>query len=235
MKPIAVIPARSGSKRLPGKNWMKLSSETGTLVDIAIGHAFGAGIDDVIVSADEYPMGWAPPSRRGPSLKIDRPADLAADDTPMRLVVTHAAKLAAENGVDFDCVVLLQPTSPLRLSEDIQGTLALLSQGDAAFSVVRTKQPEIYDGGLASRMRLARQAQAGYFFTPNGAVYAITRQALEQGHGFESSSLLYGYEMPASRSVDIDTIDDFLIAARLYMGNRPIMYTTDQFPRLPTS
>jgi CMP-N,N'-diacetyllegionaminic acid synthase len=154
---IALIPARSGSKGIPGKNHLCLGNKT--LVEHAYNCAVAAGLDGAVITTDYDVMPWSKPQdevdedvrqRNGGSfhlwMPLRRPDTLAQDDTPMFDVVQHAVnelKLA-----DDDLIVLLQPTQPFRTPAHIQEAIRLLrmTQADSVVSVVelpRTHSPEM--------------------------------------------------------------------------------------------
>ena len=178
---LGIIPARGGSKRLPLKNIKPLAGKP--LIAWTIDEANKCNyIDHLIVSTDHYPTAvivehhdcdWLP-----------RPKELAADDAN---VLDAVWDVLAELP-HFDYVVLLQPTSPLRLIEDIEGTLRLAAP--ACMSVTRGSDK------------------------PNGAVYASEIEHLRQFSHFDKACSIR-YEMPPERSVDINTQEDFDEAERL--------------------
>ena len=179
---VAVILARGGSKRLPGKNKRLLGGRP--LVAWSIVEALKSPhIENIIVSTDDreiqsiagdYGVGF-----------IDRPTMLARDETSSYDALLHAL-VPYE---DDEWAVLLQPTSPLRLAEDI----------DAAVVASQGAQPP----AVAS---VAVGAD-----TPNGAVYVGRLDWLRAGGNWDGPDVTHT-EMPAERSIDIDTLDDFRLA-----------------------
>lgn len=217
MSVIALIPARSGSKGIPGKNFRLLGGRT--LVGHAAMCAQAAGCDRVIVSSDRV-VEWVANTTGGdvdsahdPQLFL-RPAELAQDDTPMIAVVQHA--LQQLPGAPDDVIVLLQPTQPLRKPDHIREAVRLLreTQADSVVSVVElplTHSPDmlgqVFDGELVPWMAdkelgfgrwPTRRQDARPAVKRDGTVYAFRRATIGQSNG------LYGY-----RSVPllIDPID----------------------------
>lgn len=195
-----------------------------TLVRIAADAAHEAGIEGIAISTDGdwndimpalYTV-WAPP----------RPTYLSMDETPMmdlvRYVVAWARHREAPRPPAFDAIVLLQPTSPLRHADDISAALSLLQPGvDAVVSVVATPSPEIYSIGHAGRMRrLDVHADGRTLCVPNGAIFAITTQALDAGFDWWTAPVVTAYPMPEERSIDIDTIVDLERARELWATQR---------------
>src|SRR6059058_989062 len=126
-KPLVVlglVPARGGSKGVPGKNVRPLAGHT--LLEYTARAARESGVvDRVILSTDSLEIADAG-RRAGLEVPFMRPAALAADDTPMVPVIEHALGEIARHGWSPDIVVLLQPTSPLRRPEHIRDAVAKL-------------------------------------------------------------------------------------------------------------
>ncbi len=218
MRVLGVITARGGSKGIPGKN-VKLFGGN-PLITYTITAARSAHtLTRTIVSTDDEHIAEIARTA-GADVPFFRPASLAADDTPHLPVLQHALKFAeAADGVTYDIVVTLQPTSPLRLSEDIDSVVNLLAESDAdsAVSVVEyidhhpAKAKVIEDGMLKSFCAVeaegTRRQELPRVYWRNGAVYAVRRDVLLKGR-------LYGdhvlpYLMPDNRSLDIDCPEDF--------------------------
>ena len=206
MKPLAIIPARAGSKRLPHKNRQLIDGMS--LAQHAIRQAQHSGLfDHVILSTDDQ---WLldQPMEVGPLYVHDRPAYLAGDQTPMIDVVRAVVDKARGWHMDFDMVVLLQPTSPQRTSDDIKAACEIFDQhhAEALISVVETRNPEVFTMGVAGRLRsVALHVDGRRMVVPNGAIYIISAAVLERGRDWWSANHTYAYEMPPERSIDIDT------------------------------
>lgn len=216
MKPLAIIPARAGSKRLPGKNQMEVGGMT--LVERAITVADESRVINSILLTSDDPRVW---QARVPFTlwHLERPAELATDSTPMMDVVRHAVGKAKEWDISFDVVVLLQPTSPLRTANDVRQALVAMeaTRADALVSVVETRNPEVYTIGHADRLRpVQRLVDGRRLVVPNGAIFAIRTAVLDQGLDWWTAQSVYGYEMPPERSVDIDTAEDLDRARQLW-------------------
>ena len=188
----------------------------------------GAPIDRVIVSTDDAEIGDI--SRKfGADVPFMRPAELAKSDTPSLPVVQHAIGFAEqERGSNYDWVLLLQPTSPLRTGDDIIGALDLNAKpGTTAVVSVTSanashpiKLKLIEDGILrpfqGDRFQPVRRQDFGYdVYRTNGAIYLTRRDLLMQEGSF------YGdcprpFIMSAARSIDIDTKLDFEMAEFIY-------------------
>src|ERR1043166_8798743 len=209
---VAVIPARGGSKRLPGKNMKMLGGMP--LVGWAIRQAEEAGIRDIIVSSDddstlEYAEG------RG-AMAVRPPDEISQGMTPPILTVRHAMKVLREKIplAHHELVAYLQPTSPFRLAADIVSALRTCARtGADSVVTVRSPREELYHLGHAGRLRLLSQSELGSVFTPNGAVFVITVAHLEAG-GDWWDGIMEGRLMPDERGLNIDLHHDFEAAER---------------------
>jgi CMP-N,N'-diacetyllegionaminic acid synthase len=113
--------------------------------------------------------------------------------------------------LDFDTVVVLQPTSPFRTADDIRGALALMEERDAD-AVVAVCDCLVLEIGHADRLRPSERSGV---VMHNGAFYAVKRSVLEAGKDWDTADLIYAYYMPRERSIDIDTVYDIEAAQRM--------------------
>jgi N-acylneuraminate cytidylyltransferase len=217
----AVVPARAGSKGLPGKNVAPLAGLP--LVEHALAQAQRvAGVDEVVVTTDD-PQVAAIATRRGVHL-VDRPADLAGDLARSVDAVVHA--LGAVGAADEDRVVLLQPTSPLRSDEDVAACLARAAEVGAVVTVCEVEHHPFngfveVDGDLhpvrdlddleAPRQALPRAVR------PNGAVYVVGVGQLRREGRFLAAPVTV-VEVPLERSLDVDTAADLARAEAILGG-----------------
>ncbi|MBI4256893.1 acylneuraminate cytidylyltransferase family protein [Candidatus Uhrbacteria bacterium] len=215
MRILAVIPARSGSKGLPGKNLRPLAGKPLVAHSIDVACACSL-IDEVLVTSDSTEIGDV--ARAHGALFLMRPAELAQDATPMEPVVQHALLSREKDVSSFDAVLLLQPTSPLRSLEDVEQSIRLFS--DASCGTLLSVYPShgyryVLKEGIAQPMfqargnRQVREAE----YVENGAIYLIRSELARTGTIF--GDRLSAYIMPASRSIDVDTQDDLLLAQAL--------------------
>jgi CMP-N-acetylneuraminic acid synthetase len=222
---LALVPARGGSKGLPGKNVRSLLGQS--LVARAGAAARESGVvDRVIVSTDDPAV--AEEARRGGiEVPFMRPAPLAGDDTPMLLVIQHAVDALEAQGWTAEIVVLLQPTSPLRTPTHVREAVTLLrsSGADSVVSVVelpRHMSPDyvmrVEDGELrpflAGGERVTRRQDARPAYVRDGTVYAFWRSTLAR------CGSIYGERcvplvIPADMSITIDTPEDWAAAERM--------------------
>ncbi|OAN49287.1 acylneuraminate cytidylyltransferase [Paramagnetospirillum marisnigri] len=215
---LALITARGGSKGLPGKNIRPLGGKP--LVAWTVEQARACPLVDRVVISSDDPEIILAAQAAGCEAPFIRPAELASDTASSADVAIHALDAL---GQDFDILVLLQPTSPLRESADIDACIRKLVDHPEAPSVVSvtesSKSPwwmqTMDDGGRLSPLmpdaNAARRQDQPRVFVPNGAVYVVRVAWLRQRRAFLGEGSL-GHEMPADRSVDIDSLLDFRIA-----------------------
>lgn len=198
---IALVPARTGSKGVPGKNFKLLGGKP--LYAHAIECAIAAGIPEIVVSTDRVTNGagmisdrytWSESEQRWIGAEnplwhlhyLARPSELAQDDTPMFDVVQHAAETLQLEPDDI--IVLLQPTQPFRTPEHVSCAITLLreTQADSVVSVVPlplTHSPEVVlalrDGHLWPRdyvQEMTRNEHIGLPLTAEGWSDVPTRR-----------------------------------------------------------
>lgn len=216
-KVLGIIPARGGSKTLPRKNIKLLAGKP--LIAWTIEEARKSQyIDRLIVSSDDAEIiriakDW------GGEVPFVRPEELAEDETPGIDPVIHALNNIGE---DFDYVVLLQPTSPLRTVADIDGCIrcCLSHQAPICVSVsLADKSPYwMYTLNAQQKMQVLlpsvklidRRQNLPPVYVLNGAVYVARSAYLLKERSFMTEETV-AYTMPPERSWDIDDEMDFLI------------------------
>ena len=191
MNVLAIIPARAGSKRLPGKNMLPLCGKP--LVQWTIEAAEAAGLLAIVSSDDDAAIELADMGYGLRVTSVRRPPHLCDDDAPSAGLVAHVLASGVVGRHEHDTIMLLQPTSPLRTSPFIEAALGVLrcSGGPAVLSVDETTGK------------------------PNGAIYAVRTYAWEKWLSLEPPGWV-PYPMSRERSIDIDTAEDFA-AAEDYM------------------
>jgi CMP-N-acetylneuraminic acid synthetase len=181
---VAVILARGGSERLPGKNLMHIDGVSLTGRAIACAREC-IEIDMTVLSTDDEQI--AVEGFRHGAVVVKRPDYLATNEASTAEAVLHAIQAL---GISGATVVLLQPTSPLRRAEDV----------NAALVAYRNLRPEVVvsvdpDGEL------------------NGAVYVTDTKSLRRYRSFDMPEVVK-VTMPAARSIDVDTAEDFARASQ---------------------
>lgn len=218
---LAVIPARGGSKGLPGKN-VRLFMGLPLIAHSIRFASMVRGIDRCIVSTESEEIA-AVARDHGGDVPFLRPAELARDDTPMWPVLQHAlAEMERLEGRRFETLLLLDPTSPGRLPDDVSSALQLLEEDEQASGVIAVSEPkfnprwvcvEERDGYLAhaftSRSYVRRQ-DVPKVYRINAILYLWRRRALvewkeplwDEGH----HRMLM---VPEERALHIDDLADF--------------------------
>jgi CMP-N,N'-diacetyllegionaminic acid synthase len=227
-KIIAIIPARGGSKGLPKKNIAMLNGKP--LISYSIESALKADLlSRVIVSTEDAEI--AEVSRKYGSEVINRPMELAQDDTPTISVVQQVLHQLVEDRYQAEVVVLLQPTTPLRSTEDIDAAVRLFLTSNCQ-SVVSISEMEhspywsfqverSYLKPLLGKKYLKmRRQDLPRVYLPNGALFVSSPKALYKTKSFYSSRTM-PYIMPPERSVDIDCKNDLLYAEILLKRSLP--------------
>lgn len=209
---LALIPARGGSKGLPGKNILPVGGRP--LIGWTIAAARGSRyVDRVLLSSDDDAI-IAAARACGCDVPFRRPAELSTDTAPMIDVVLHAIDAVP----DHEIVVLLQPTSPLRTAADIDAACELLERtgAPACVSVSPVEQSPYWmyrltDAGrmtpLIEAPQVTRRQDLPEVYTLNGAVYVADASWLRQHRTFVTADTV-AHVMPPERSIDIDTAAD---------------------------
>ena len=229
---IAIIPARSGSKGLPGKNIKPLCGKP--LIVWSIEAGLGSKyIDEVMVTTDNEEIAIIA-REFGASVPFIRPAELASDTATSMDVIKHVLNLY-ENKLHkkFDYTVLLEPTSPLRVKEDIDNAIDKLLENPQAEAIVGICKTESQNpaflvkkninnflfGYENSDMKILRRQDIAdvYFF--EGSVYVSDTAFLLTKNTFYHENTL-GYEFPKWKSIEIDDLDDFIMVEALMINKR---------------
>lgn len=217
---LGIIPARGGSKGLPGKNLRLLGALS------LIGHAIAsareaARLTRFIVSTDSEAL--AEEARRhGAEVPFMRPAALASDEAGMVPVLQHAVRWLETTGARPDVVVTLQPTSPFRVGADIDATIAkVLDTGaDSAQTLseasyhpyfMKTLDGDVTHALFEEGYRYVRRQDAPAVYQPSGAVYVTRYAVLMEQHRVLGKDNR-GIVMDFAASVNIDTEWDFMLA-----------------------
>lgn len=222
MKRICTICARGGSKGVKNKNIRELAGKP--LISLSLQQASESRLFDLIAVSSDSAGILDVACNSGADLIIERPAELASDTAAKIPAIRHCVE-QAENFVEeqFDVVVDLDATSPLRSIEDIKGSVDLLERNHV--SNVITAAPsrrspyfnliELGENGVARlskplKNNIVRRQDSPKCFDMNAAVYVWTRTALfERPTVFNADTLLF--VMPEERSIDIDSELDFQI------------------------
>jgi N-acylneuraminate cytidylyltransferase/CMP-N,N'-diacetyllegionaminic acid synthase len=216
---LAIVPARCGSKELPGKNIRDLCGKPmiAYTIEAALKSKY---IENVIVSTDCKEIEDVA-KKFGAKSHFLRPEELALDDSKaIDNYIYTVDRLNNDFDYSIDSFVILQPTSPFREVSDIDNAIDIFKEKSADSVVSYTKEQHpiewhkylteedkfenIFDEGILNRQKF----KPSYF--PNGAIYVFNYELIK--HNLYYSDNSYAYIMPRRRSVDVDTLDDFQYA-----------------------
>lgn len=220
MKTLFLIPARGGSKGIPGKNIKLFAGKP--LICHSIDHARSMADDaDICVSTDSKNI-ISIVENYGLHVPFIRPDKLAADNSGSYEVMLHALDYYKQQGINYDCLVLLQPTSPLRSTQDIKNAMELYSPDiDMVVSVVEAATNPYYNAFEENENGFLNISKGDGLYTRrqdvpkvweyNGAVYVINTKSLRESP-LGKMQRRRKYVMPAERSIDLDTPLQWIMA-----------------------
>lgn len=218
MNLLAIIPARGGSKGLPGKNIKILHGKP--LIAYTIEEAKKSKyINEIHVSSDDHEI-LAVAESLGIKTKFVRPKILATDTSAaIDTYLFCIEEYKTQYNLLFDAVVILQPTSPLRTVEDIDACIELFikKNADSIISYTEENHPIFWNKYIDNEGKILpifkevidvknRQNYTKTYY-PNGSVYVFKIDLLNKRQYFSDKT--FAYIMPRNRSVDIDTMEDF--------------------------
>lgn len=222
-KILALIPARGGSKGIKNKNIIDLCGKP--LISYTIDSAKGSKyIDEIIVSTDSEEI--AEISRQyGACVPFLRPKELATDTSTTLDVVIHAIDFLTKKRDMFHTLILLQPTEPLRTSDDIDGaiekhflhgerSLVSVSEVDDNPILIRTLNKDDLLVPLINLNSTCRRQDMPVYYRVNGCIYINKISEINQTTSFNDNEL--AYIMQREHSIDIDELKD-LCVARYYL------------------
>jgi CMP-N,N'-diacetyllegionaminic acid synthase len=218
---LAIVPARAGSKGLPGKNIRPLAGKPLLAWPIAAARA-SAHVDRVIISTDSREFADIAVAH-GADAPFLRPAELASDTAPSIDFILHAIDTLAADGDVYDYVVLLEPTSPLTEGSDVDAALKQLVAADAdaivgvskleaihpAFAVRKDGAGTITPYASATFGEMPRRQDIEPLFSLDGTLYISTVDALRRERGFCHTRTL-GYESARHKAHEVDDLVDFI-------------------------
>lgn len=231
-KVLGIIPARGGSKGIPRKNIVNLCGKPLIEYSIIAGlEAVDSGvISKLIVSTDDDEIAMIS-KNSGAEVPFIRPKEFAEDKTKSIDFIIHAINFYEEKNIYFDDMILLQPTSPLRDSHDIEEAYTIFNNGgfDSLISCYEEEQVnelmsyhKIGDEAKALNVnhnKGIRRQEIESIYVRNGALYIASVSYLKAEH------LVFGgkigmYVMPKERSVNIDSFYDLELADWMLRRNR---------------
>lgn len=236
MEMLALIPARGGSKGIPKKNIRPFCGKP--LIAYSIDAAKSApSVGRIIVDTDSQEIADIAKSF-GAEVPFLRPAEFATDTSPIIDSVEHLlGKLKTDESYEPTHVLLLQPTSPLRTSQDIERAVALMQKLSAnnVISVCRTESVLMQMGDdkklLMANPELASASrqQAGAFYKFDGSmIYLIETAVLLRERSFAGGTP-HGYEVEHWRAVDLDYPEDFVVGELIYQHREQLAQQIKDF------
>lgn len=227
MRVLAIIPARGGSKGLPGKNIKPLCGKP--LICYSIDVARSVVDDcDICVTTDDNSIIQTVESY-GLKVPFVRPADLASESATTNDVLLHTLDFYKGQGLEYDVILLLQPTSPLRTLEQVQNAIDLYDPTyDMVVSVRESHSAAVLchdncEGFLTPTLTNAQRRQdAPTYYEYNGAIYVINVARLKE-KGMSGFNKEKKYVMPLENSIDIDNLIDFRLAELLLADKETLL------------
>lgn len=225
---LAIIPARAGSKRVKEKNTRELAGKP--LINWTIESAKKSKyIDEIFVSTDSVQIQEIAKSQ-GVTCDQLRSEKLSSDTAQTRDVIIDLL----ERKKDFDIVILLQPTSPFRMNEDIDQAIEMYLSHNAK-SIVSVCETECHVSwmiqlgensqmdNIVNNLEQKRSQDLESFHQLNGAIYIMGKKDFLKEKTFYLKEGTYGYKMSRLNSIDIDTEEDFIFAwgiAKEFFGDK---------------
>ncbi len=244
MKMLAYIPARSGSKGVPGKNIKTINGVP--LIAFSLFSAIKSDLFDEVLLSTDAPAYQDVVKRLGVRTDYIRPPELAGDTSPTVDGMLHALDWYEAQGKTFDAVMLLQPPAPFRTPDHIRQAVSLMEANPDATCVTGTVQlgdahparikKLVDDKWLVGFCKEApepepsrRQDFAPPAYLRNGTIYLSRIDTIRERHLVWGDRVI-GMEMPEANSINVDRHLDFLTAeaAMAYEAYRPQMSFFDE-------
>ncbi len=228
MKILCIIPARGGSKGIPKKNIIDVSGKP--LIAYTIGPALDVMkqgyVDKVIVSTDSQEIADVS-VKYGAEVPFLRPESISGDKAKSVEFMSHALKYYENLGVYYDAVLLLQPTSPLRNSDDLKKAIDMYKTGGndsliSAYEEEYINDLVIYklssDGQTSIPVsplhnKGVRRQDHGSTYVRNGCIYLSSSELIKRGFVIGETPLMY--VMDKNKSVNVDTLEDLELLRKL--------------------
>ena len=223
---LAFVPARSGSRGLPGKNLRPFLGRPLLEWSLEVAEKCDSVIRSVLTSDSDLYLRHTDAFSKAVGLK--RPAELAENDTPMSAVTSHVAK--SQHDITPEYILLLDPTSPFRNPSEIENALWLLRERSEFAGAVSISQPDFnmrwvgvqkdpddaITRAFAGGSQYASRQQVPPLWRMNGTFYIWrTEFARQISDPWLEQGLHLGIETPEERAFSIDTLREFEIAETL--------------------
>ena len=224
LNPLFVIPARGGSKGIPHKNIKPLHGRPLIAYSIDTARSLARDLHHVVLSTDDPTIADVARTQCGLPVDYMRPQALATDTSGTREVIIDAMDWAESQGITFDCVVLLQPTSPLRTTDDVLNAMTLYDPDrcDMVVTVCEAASNPYYncfetdpDTGYLHISKgdglLTRRQDAPEAWEYTGSVYVINPEAIRRSP-FGQMKRRVPCPTSRERAIDLDTPRDWAVA-----------------------
>lgn len=223
---LALVTARTGSKGLPGKNLRPMCGKPliGWTIEQGLASRY---IDKLVVSTDAEEI--AEVARAcGASVPFLRPSELASDEASSMDVILHTLDFLERNGEYYDMLVLLEPTSPLRETEDVDSAIELCAGQLGLASVVSVAKAEVSHPSFLFQLRkgflapisgtqpngLRRQDLVEDYYYLEGSVYVSPVSMLRREKSFYHRATV-PWIVSRYKAIEIDELADFIMAEAL--------------------
>ncbi len=221
MKNLAIIPARSGSKGLPDKNIRMLCDKP--LMAYSIEVALESKMFDIVHVSTDSERYAKIACDYGADVPFLRSAETSSDTATTWDAVIEVIRKYELIGKHFDTVMVLQPTTPLRIVSDIVEVYKTLQdkKAESVVSVCECEHCPIWSNTIGKNMCMdgfiqhesaKRRQDYDCYYRLNGAIYVISINSLLKHRSILYDNRCFAYIMPKERSIDIDTIYDFIVA-----------------------
>lgn len=220
MQTLAIIPARGGSKGIPRKNILDINGKPliAYSIEVALEAKKKGVISEVIVSTDDLEIAKIAESL-GAYVPFIRPESLSNDSAKSVDLMIHAYQFFLAKGIQYDTLVLLQPTTPLRTFEDIKNSIDIYKHSSSSSLITCYKEEYVCDlvsyhkdGHIAiplnkNHNKGIRRQELQDLYVRNGAIYIVDSSYILETHQVISDTPAM-YVMPKNSSVNIDCLDD---------------------------
>jgi len=228
---IAIIPARGGSKRLPNKNIKSMNGKP--LIAWTIEAALNSiSIDDVVVSTDIKKIAGIALSY-GAEVPFLRPKKYASDTANSFSVILHCINYLRSIGREYENVILLQPTSPLRTHKHIEKAIELYNKknANAVFSICLSNISPIWISSIGTDLSISNLIYnlkinriENEYYRLNGAIYICNIKEMIKRNTLFIEENVFGFIMSKEDSIDIDDEIDFQVASIIFENRNKQRY-----------
>jgi CMP-N,N'-diacetyllegionaminic acid synthase len=226
-KILAIIPARGGSKGLPGKNIKLLSGKP--LIGWTIEQARKSQyIDEVFVSTDSIEIAKVS-EEFGVKVPWLRPEHLASDGATSMDVISHVISQYEAEGLFFDFIILLEPTSPLRKENDIDLAIGLLYENETADGIISLGEVHMEHPAIVKKInssgrivpyiedvkKISQRQQADKSYFPYGVIYMIRTEVFKRDRSLYTNNII-PYFIDRWQNYEVDDIYDFIAIESIF-------------------